>query len=76
MVQLRYEGKEAGCRRIRARNSVCYTVIGRQFIEKYIDAILKKQQWKVISAISLRKWVEKSKGYFVTLFLMKLYIYE
>ena len=39
MVQLRYEGKEAGCRRIRARNSVCYTVIGRQFIKKYIDAI-------------------------------------
>ena len=42
MGQLRYESKEIARRRIRARNGVCYTVIDRQFIEKHIDAILKK----------------------------------
>ena len=44
MGQLTYEEKEAGCRRIRAKNSVCYTVIDRQFIEKHNGGTLKKQQ--------------------------------
>ena len=46
MGQLTYEEKEAGCRRIRAKNSVCYTVIDRRFIEEHIDAILKNRNEK------------------------------
>ena len=75
MGQVRYEGKEVARRRIRARNGVCYTVIDRQFIEKHIDAILKKITMKSNFRNIIRKRAEKSKGYFVTLFLMKLYIY-
>ena len=47
----------------------------KDFIEKHIDAILKKITMKSNFRNIIRKRAEKSKGYFVTLFLMKLYIY-